>query len=169
MRFSSFRALGVLVAGAAIAGCGGSQIGIPGGAAMAPPLGERYASPAHAGNLNGETLSAKRVSAGCAKSYSSFYFMATGEATGPYPGTFKASGLVTVGSGSQSSAFTEDFVIDSGSQTISGRAAASGSKISLNCVYVTLLVSHATYKDHGSRGRTQLQYGYPKKFTQSFQ
>jgi hypothetical protein len=164
MKIASLTA--IVIAAAVVAGCAGSQIG-----ASQDAVGtlSHVVPAAPVDDLNGETFSTKRVSANCEGSRSSFYFKAAGRATGPFPGSFRAFGLVASGAGAESSVLSEEFAIRSGSRTISGRATASGTAIKLNCVYVTLLVSRASYQDARWRGRTQLQYGYPKEFSQSFQ
>ncbi len=159
------------VAGAAIAvtlaGCGGSPMSALQGATGALPFAQPYVSAAHVGNLNGEIFTAKSISVSCDKSYSSMHFTAKGKATGPLPGTFRASGVISPGSSSKPSAFGETFAIASGSRSITGHAEKSGNKILLNCVYLTFLV-RSSYRENHSHGRTQLQYGYPADFGQSF-
>lgn len=159
----------IVVASAIFAGCSSSQTGGRPGTAQVLPFSQQNVIAPSGANLHGESFSEKKISAKCEASYKVMQFTATGEATGPFPGKFKASGSLSIASGSQASTFSETFAIHSGSQTISGKAQRSGSKINLNCVYLTFLVQKAYYADDGARGRTDVRYGYPTTFRQTFQ
>jgi len=118
-------ALCICAAAALLAGCGGSQAQ---GAAWTPSQQNVTGVLANDSNseLHGETFSASGGTFSCAKhaDYSISHFATSGNASGPLPGSFSASGSWRLSSGTWS--FQEKFEILSGSQTISGKIDKDG-------------------------------------------
>ena len=116
----------VCVVAISLTACGGSQIGTSQTREQALPFVVRT----NATSLHGESFSSDNGADKCITTPAGPYadFKATGKASGPFPGTFRASGKVMhmeIGS-NRNYYFNESFEIKSGSQTISGTAHREG-------------------------------------------
>ena len=121
---------------ALLAGCGstGSIPGAPSGASQTSLFGSASLGPAH--RIGNEVLSSSQVTSVCRGTSSKFVmFSTTGTTTGPFPGTFSASGSFDFKLGADKiSFFTEKFMIVSGANTINGSMTWGGrSRVTAQC------------------------------------
>jgi|HubBroStandDraft_5_1064220.scaffolds.fasta_scaffold00651_5 hypothetical protein len=125
-----FIAISLAATALLLAACGGSQ----------PPVGATGTTTQREENstisLSGESLIAKdiKLSESCTE-YFETSFTAKGQATGPYPGTFTATGswYKTTGEYSVPPTLNEQFTITSGSTNISGSISAGEDHRRGNC------------------------------------
>lgn len=132
------------------------------------------------GTLRSERFSTSNITTKCTYAaglhfppISSVAFTASGTATGPYVGTFQASGTLSVPVFSQTGLLREQFSIHSGSTTISGTARGTGT-IRCGNGYggrpATRFSATGTYAALGTSGPTSLTFNATStpKFLQTF-
>lgn len=158
-----------LIIGAALllSGCAG-PFG-SGSPSFAPQGAVQVAAHAFAG----ETFTATAIDAPCLLTPGGpeIQFTASGTASGPFPGTFSASGSVFDFAMRNTITFSETFDVQSGSQTFSGSATATtGIKFSgcpRNSKKDFFIVKGAPYEVDRSRGKTEVRYD-KLQFSESF-
>jgi hypothetical protein len=151
--------LSVSVVAAALAGCGSFQGAVPQNAAAQATV--KIA----ANNFAGEKFTSTNVTPTCLLTPGGpeLTYIATGSASGPLPGTFRASGTVFGFALRKTLSFSEAFELQSGTQTFSGNVKQSHGVIGFSGCHKT--VKSDSFKAKGvrysvdrSRGKSSVKY-----------
>jgi hypothetical protein len=166
--------LSVCVTATLFAGCGGSQSPIAASKAVGLPMNWRPALVIQPSSLGGETFTSTEASSKCHVRGSSVDpFKASGDASGPFSGTFYLNGRIA--HATRAMIFRESFKITTKTETITGSVPQKWiyklGPYSCTSGSLTFDLKHFRYQSQQGNGHASasLSGGSTQSFIQSFQ